>query len=379
MFRRYRLRDYNFRLILWLAAISAMGVLLMRSAMESLLTKQFLGVIAGLVLMVFVSMIDYSWVLHFHWVIYFFNLIMLLSIIAIGAATNGATRWLDIGGFRFQPVEVSKILLIVFFGWYFMEHENDLSRPGTIIRAVALIGAPLALIFMQPDLKNTLTILVLFAVLYFSAGLSFKAILIILAILIPIGAGGATVAMNPDSNLLRGYQLERIMTFSNPDDEAYSEKAQQQKNSVIAIGSGELTGKGLNNSDVNSANKGNFISEIQTDFIFAVVGEELGFLGGVAIILLYLLIVFECLLMSRRAKDLAGRVIASGMACIVSLQSFINIGVATGILPNTGTPLPFISYGLTSLISLFIGMGFVLNIGMQGKIRLGGKNGEKAG
>ena len=379
MFRRYRLRDYNFRLILWLAAISAMGVLLMRSAMESLLTKQFLGVIAGLVLMVFVSMIDYSWVLHFHWVIYFFNLIMLVSIIAIGAATNGATRWLDIGGFRFQPVEVSKILLIVFFGWYFMEHENDLSRPGTIIRAVALIGAPLALIFMQPDLKNTLTILVLFAVLYFSAGLSFKAILIILAILIPIGAGGATVAMNPDSNLLRGYQLERIMTFSNPDDEAYSEKAQQQKNSVIAIGSGELTGKGLNNSDVNSANKGNFISEIQTDFIFAVVGEELGFLGGVAIILLYLLIVFECLLMSRRAKDLAGRVIASGMACIVSLQSFINIGVATGILPNTGTPLPFISYGLTSLISLFIGMGFVLNIGMQGKIRLGGKNGEKAG
>ena len=345
--------------------------------MESLRTRQLLGVIAGIVLMVVVSLFDYSWVLHFHWVIYIFNLVMLASIIAIGAATNGATRWLEIGSFRFQPVEVSKILIIVFFAWYFMEHENDISRPSTIIRSVLLIGLPLVLIFMQPDLKNTITILIIFAVMYYVAGIKYKAILCIVAIVIPLVVGFFILAMRPESNLLRGYQMERILTFQNPDDEEYSEKAQQQRNSVVAIGSGELSGKGLNNAGVSSANKGNFISEIQTDFIFAVVGEELGFLGSAAIVILLFLIVWECLRVSARAKDLSGKVISCGMACVVSIQSFVNIGVATSILPNTGTPLPFVSYGLTSLMSLFIGMGFVLNIGMQSKITLGGQHGKK--
>ena len=373
MFRRYNYRDYNLRLVLWIAALSSLGVLLVGSAMESLRTRQLLGAVAGFVIMLFVSNVDYSWVLHFHWVIYIFNLVLLGSIVVIGAATNGATRWLEIGDFRFQPVELSKILLILFFGWYFMDHENDLSSPRTIIKAVLLAGFPLILIFAQPDLKNTITITVVFAILYYAAGLSYKAIGVILLLILPLAAGVATLAMQPDSNLLRGYQLERILAFRNPDSAEYAEKAQQQKNSVVAIGSGQLSGKGLNNSDVSSANKGNFISEIQTDFIFAVVGEELGFFGSAGIVILLLLVVLECIMISRKAKDLAGKVICIGVASVISIQSFINIGVACGILPNTGTPLPFISYGLTSLISLCIGIGFVLNIGMQSRIRLRGE------
>ena len=155
------------------------------------------------------------------------------------------------------------------------------------------------------------------------------------------------------------------MSWLYPENEEYSDDIEQQRNSIIAIGSGELTGKGLNNNSVSSANKGNFVSQIQTDFIFAVAGEELGFLGCVLIILLLLFICWECLRMSLRSKDLSGKIICCGVSTIIALQSFINICVATGLMPNTGTPLPFVSYGLTSMVSLYLGMGIVLNVGLQ--------------
>ena len=133
----------------------------------------------------------------------------------------------------------------------------------------------------------------------------------------------------------------------------------------MAIGSGELFGKGLNNNEISSVKNGNFISEPQTDFIFAIVGEELGFAGGCLVVGLLSLITMECLMIARKAKDIAGMLIAAGMATVIGFQSFMNIGVATGIVPNTGIPLPFVSYGLTSLVSLYIGMGFVLNVRLQ--------------
>ena len=151
------------------------------------------------------------------------------------------------------------------------------------------------------------------------------------------------------------------------DPTNYSETAYQQNNSIMAIGSGQLWGKGLNNSVVTSMKNSNYIVEPQTDFIFAVAGEELGFVGTIAIIILLLLITLECILIARKAKDLSGRLICCGMAALIAFQGFINICVATGLMPNTGIPLPFVSYGLTSLISLYIGMGFVLNVGLQPK------------
>jgi rod shape determining protein RodA len=135
----------------------------------------------------------------------------------------------------------------------------------------------------------------------------------------------------------------------------------------MAIGSGQLTGKGINSSDVATVKDTNLISEQQTDFIFSAVGEELGFIGSVIIIAILLLIVLQCIRVARRAGDKKGTFIATGMAALVSLQTFINIGVATAILPNTGLPLPFISYGLSSLVSLCAGMGMVLNINLQKK------------
>jgi len=372
MIKRYKIKDYNFRLVLWLAALSSLGVLLVGSADSSLQMRQLAGVILGLAFMAVFSIVDFSWILDFYWIIYGLNIALLLVVLAIGWASHGAQRWIDLGFTTFQPVEIAKIFLVLFFAKYMMVHENEINRPKILLRLLILIGFPLVLIYKEPDLKNTITIAVVFLLMYYVAGLSYKILLPFLAILIAGGAIVISIIIQPNQGIIKinDYQRERIMAFLYPDSDEYTDANSQQKNSVTAIGSGELTGKGLNNSDVSSANKGNFIPEIQTDFIFAVAGEELGFFGSAGIVILLLLIVLECLLMSRRAKDLSGRIICCGMASVISIQSFINIAVAVGLFPNTGTPLPFVSYGLSSLVSLYIGMGIVLNVGLQNKIRL---------
>ena len=370
MWRQYKLKDYNFRLIIWLVTLSTLGVLLVGSAEPSFQGRQLAGVLLGLSIMFIISLTDFSWIMNFYWIGYGFNILLLLLVIVLGYNAGGATRWITIAGLRFQPVELTKIILVVFFSKYLMENENDVNKPRMILRTAGLIGFPLILVFLQPDLKNTLTITVIFSILYYVAGLSYKIIGGVLTVIIVLGFGFMAIVTQPNQHLIRDYQRQRIMAFLNPDLDEYNDDRTQQNNSVTAIGSGMLTGKGLNNSDVSSANKGNFIPEVQTDFIFAVAGEELGFLGSAGIIILLLLIVLECLITSRKAKDLSGKLLCCGIASIVAIQSFINIGVATRMLPNTGTPLPFVSYGLTSLVSLYIGMGMVLNVGLQTRIQV---------
>jgi rod shape determining protein RodA len=369
MIKRYRIRDFNFLLVILLFIICTLGVLLVGSANAELQTRQMAGCIAGFILMLIIAFIDYSWILKFYWIIYFLNIILLLWVYFAGSSAQGATRWIQIGGengFQFQPTELSKILLILFFAMYFMKHQNDLNTFKTIIKSIGLILLPLLLIFEQPDLKNTITIGLIFIVLIYVAGIDYKIIGKIVLIIAALAVSALILITQTDLPIIEDYQKDRIMTFFNSDEEEYSDEALQQNNSVIAIGSGQLTGKGLNNSEVSS-NNGNFVSEIDTDFIFAVVGEELGFIGSFCVIIVLFLIVFMCLITGKRAKDLAGRIICSGVGSLIAIQSFINICVATGLFPNTGTPLPFISYGLSSVISLFIGMGFVLNIGLQSK------------
>lgn len=365
MIRQYKLQDYNFRLIIVLMALTSMGVLLVGSADPSLQKKQFLGMVLGLIVMVIVSLIDFSWILNFSWIMYGGNILLLLLVKVMGTDANGAQRWLSIGGFQFQPTELAKIILILFFAKFFMDHEEDLNTLRTLVKAVVLLAIPLSLILSQPDLKNTITVAILFCIMIYVAGLSYKIIGSILLIAVPMAIVFLFIVVQPDQKLIKDYQRDRIMAFLNSEDDAYSDDVLQQENSVTAIGSGQLTGKGLNNNEVASANKGNFVSENQTDFIFSVAGEELGFIGCTAILLMLFLVILECIRVSLRAKDASGKLICCGIASLVGIQTFINIAVVTKILPNTGTPLPFVSYGLTSIVSLYIGMGLVLNVGLQ--------------
>lgn len=365
MIKQYRLRDYNFRLVIFLIGLTFIGVLLVGSAEPALRNKQFFGMVLGVTIMLIVSLMDFSWILNFYWILYGCNIILLLSVWIFGTESNGASRWLRIGGFQFQPTELSKILIVMFFARFFMEHEENLNTLRTLVQTAILAAIPLMLIFSQPDLKNTITVVILICIMLYLAGLSYKIIGGAILIIVPLVVVFLFIVVQPNQKLIKDYQRDRIMTFLHSEEEEYSDDVIQQNNSVMAIGSGQLIGKGLNNNEVASANKGNFVSESQTDFIFSVAGEELGFIGGAAILIVLFLIICECIRTGWKAKDLSGKLICCGVASIIAVQGFINICVATGIAPNTGTPLPFVSYGLSSMVSLYTGMGLVLNVGLQ--------------
>ena len=362
----YHLKDVKFGLVISVIAISIIGVMVIGSAKQAVQGRQIIGLVAGVILMIILSMIDYVWLLNFYWILYGINIIALVCVKLFGTNVNGAQRWIDIGVTNFQPSELSKILVVVFFAKFLMNHEDDLSSAATILKAVGLIAPTLILIVLQPDLSTTLSIALVFCAMMYLAGLSYRFIGTLIAILVPVTIIFISNVVQPNQPFLHDYQQKRILAWLEPQKYA-SDEAYQQNNAIMAIGSGQLTGKGLNNNTTTSVKNGNFISEPQTDFIFAIVGEELGFVGCCIVIGLLLLIVVQCILIGLRAQDLAGRIICCGVAAQIGFQSFINIGVATGILPNTGIPLPFVSYGLTSLISLYMGIGIVLNIGLQPK------------
>ena len=362
----YHLRDYRFNLVLTVFALSVIGVLAVGSAKAVNQPKQMMGVAIGLIIMAITSLIDYVWITDFYWLIYLFSVVILGAVLVIGENVNGATRWIDLGFTTFQPSELAKILLILFFAKFIAEHEDDINDAATLVKYAILSGIPLVLIVIEPNLSTTICTTLVLCLLIYVGGLSYRFIGTVLVILIPVVVIFLAIVVQPNQFILKDYQQKRILAFLNPEEYA-SDEGYQQKNSVMAIGSGQLTGKGLNNNTTTSVKNGNFILEPQTDFIFAIIGEELGFTGSCIVIALLLLTVIQCIVIGTRSQNLTGKIIGCGVGGLIGFQSFINIGVATQILPNTGVPLPFVSYGLTSLVSLYIGIGLVLNVGLQPK------------
>ena len=362
MFRQYKLRNYSFLLVAAVITISVIGIMVIGSAQQSSQIRQMAGLVIGVIAMLVLSLIDYTWILRFHWVMYIVGCGLLLAVLLIGEEVGGATRWIRIG-IQFQPSDLMKLILILFFADFFARYENRINTVSVILSSLILAGIPLLLIYREPDMSTTIITALVFCVIIFAAGLSFRIIFSILAVLVPSAAIFLSIVIQPNQTLIKDYQRNRIMAWLRPSE--FTENAAQQQNSIIAIGSGQLYGKGLNNNAVYSVKNGNFISEPQTDFIFAVAGEELGFIGCVAIVLLEILIAVMCIRIGLRAKQKAGSLICCGMGTLVLFQSFLNVGVTTGLLPNTGITLPFVSYGVTSLISFCMGIGICLNIGLQ--------------
>ena len=333
MLKNYRLRDYDFKLIILILALSIIGIITIGSAEPAQQTKQMAGVVAGLVIMIALSFFNYSVILKLYWLMYIGNLVLLGLVILMGEEGNGAQRWLKIGGLQFQPSELAKILLILFFAQFIMKYKEKLNTFPVIASIAVLMGVPWIMVKEQPALSTSLVLIFIFCVILYAGGISYKLIFGALAVAIPAVIILVSLAMQPDST----------------------------------IGSGELDGKGYKNNEITSVKNGNFLSEAETDFIFAVIGEEFGFKGSIVVIILLMLMAMECVSIAGKAKDTAGTIIAASMGGLIAFQSFVNIGVATFILPNTGLPLPFVSYGLTSLMSLYIGMGVVLNVRLQAK------------
>lgn len=366
MLKQYRIRDYDFKLVILVIALTVIGIFAVGSAKESSQKMQIAGFILGLFLMIVISLFDYSVLLKLYWLFYITNMVLLVLVAVMGELINGAQRWVVLFGIQFQPSETAKILLILFYAQFIMKHKEKLNTFKNVGLCCLLILPPLILIYKQPNLSITIVLTAVFCVIMFVGGIHWKLVAGVLAVTVPAFIIVFSIILQPGQNLILGYQQTRILAWLYPEEYATTE-AYQQLNSIMAIGSGQLQGKGYNTNVISSVKNGNFISEPQTDFIFAVIGEEFGFIGTCAVIVLIILITLECILIARRAKDLAGSIIASGMAGLIGFQGFLNIGVTTGLLPNTGVTLPFVSYGLTSLVSLFIGMGFVLNVGLQCK------------
>lgn len=367
--KSYNYRHINVRLIIWMYALLILGLNVIASATkyDTYEKKQILGIVLGSVAVIFLMLIDYHFILKFYWLIYLLNLGLLLAVKFLGEDHKGAQRWIDFGFVQIQPSEFAKLFLVLFFAKLMLKYKDKLNTPKILSLFVITFAIPLLLVYKQPDLSTSIVIIVSFCVIMYIGGLSYKIIGALFAVAVPAAVILVYLLLQPDQKILDDYQYNRLIGFYDSDNEIAEAINYQQTNSLMAIGSGGLWGKGLNNDREDSVKNGNYISEAQTDFIFTIVGEELGFVGTMSVIVLIALVTFECFYMGAHAPDIAGRIICCGIGSIIAFQSFVNMGVATKLLPNTGLPLPFVSYGLSSLLSLMAGMGIVLNVGLQHK------------
>ncbi len=373
-FSKYKLKNLNIPLILVVAALCILGYMVLNSAVVNdadgpgTLKWQLTGFIAGGCVMLFLTLADYHFWMRLHWLIYAFMIgILGLCFTPLRIFKNGAYRWVRIPGLgsSFQPSEFAKVCMILFFAWFFDKLKDKLNKFSMLAMTLALFGIPALMIFEEPDLSTTLTFTCIFLSLLFVAGISYRWIGIMGLSLIPVAGLLVWDSMQENPLILKQYMLNRLLSHLNPDEYSSTGLVDQQDRAAMAIASGKLRGKGLFTASFDSVKNGNFLSEENWDFVFAVVGEELGFVGSAAVITLFAILVFLCFRTASRARDMAGRLIAVGAGTFVGLQVFINIGVTSGLLPNTGVVLPFFSAGLSSLICVFAAMGLVMNVSLQ--------------
>ncbi len=365
MFKKFSLKQVDIWLMLLMFVLTGIGVLAISSATasygdEDLVKKQLIFFVVGLVMMLVVMSIDYHVLGDWYLVIYIFTLLVLVSVFFLGKDVNGATRWIQIGYFQFQPSEFAKISIILCGAKLIDKYNKKINR----LWPIAIIGAfyfiPFILINRQPNLSTSIVVVMILVIQLFVTKLEFKYILSAVGIgLIVVTIAFVYIVKNPDQKLIAGYQRDRIVNKIHGGD-SLNERFQTNQ-SIHAIGSGGLKGKGLYKGSISQLN---YLPESQNDFIIAVIGEEFGFIGASIVLALLLLFILRGLWIARGAPDDFGKFIVIGYIGMIAMQSFVNIGVATDLLPNTGIPVPFISYGGSSLWANMIGMGLVLNVAM---------------
>ena len=372
MLKKYKLRSYNFILVFILIVTSVFALAVVNSANSAYTVKQGAGIAISFIIMIIVSFIDYNWILKYYWIWYAIVTIMLIGVLTVfGHGSHGATRWFKIGPVQLQPSEFLKLALILLVAKLVAANKEKLNSIKFLLLIACLTLFPILLVALQPNLSTAILLTLIVIAMLYCSGVSYKIFGIAILVVVPVLSAFLIYVVSVEHPILiEDYQRKRIVDFIEGKSEEVDMNdagTYQQAYAVQAIGSGQLYGKGLNNNDTSSLKNAGYIAEAQNDFIFAVIGEELGFTGSCITIFLLFLIVLECIIVAVRARNFEGRLICCGVAIYIGFQTFINIGVVSWILPNTGVPLPFVSYGLTSLVSLYIGIGLVLNVGLQPK------------
>ncbi len=368
-FKQYDFKRYNFILVMIVIVLGMIGVFLISRVHTDdtrLYLKHLVGIIGGMMGVVVLSLIDYHIISSFYLVFYVINLVLLalVKFSSFGIVLNNSRRWLDLGFTSFQPSELSKIIIIIFAAKLFTIFRQKINKAWVLLLAVISVGLPTGLILIQTNLSTSLVIMFIFATMIFASGLSWKIILPVILIGIPAVMGFFWYIQQDYQVILKPYQRNRVLSFLNQESDEYKDQMYQQDNSVLAIGSGELYGKVWMDGTEEDHNYDS-VPIRESDFIFSVAGEEFGFIGCCIIIGLYAAIVYICIMTARKAPDYMGMLIAVGLASMFAFQLFVNIGVATKLLPNTGIPLPFLSSGLSSLMSGMLAVGIILNIRLQ--------------
>ena len=317
-------------------------------------TRGLMWAAIAAVVFVLATAFDYRWLKTLAWPIYGLQLGLLVLTLLIGDGVGGSARWVAIGPLTFQFSEIAKILTTIVLASYLSSRGRGLDSLGSILGACLLVAPPLALVMLQPDLGTSLVFGAILAGMLWMSGASLRWLAV-------LGAG--VVAMVPIAwtYLLRDYQKERLSSFldTNPDLQGAGYQLNQAQ---IAVGSGGLVGKGLTNG---TQTQGNFLPVQSTDFVFATLAEELGFIGGVVLFLLFILLLWRVLVAGWRSKDAFGTLFAAGVASMILFQLVVNVGMVLGVMPITGIPLPFVTHGGASLVSMAAGLGILQSINIR--------------
>ncbi|MBR2408163.1 MAG: FtsW/RodA/SpoVE family cell cycle protein [Lachnospiraceae bacterium] len=374
IWERYDLKKYRWSILLMIILLCTAGIYVLGKVQGEeeldMVSRQIKGLIGGICLAVFVSLFDYHFVCKFAGLMYLVNFGLLFVVKYVdyfNIMRGGVNRWIGIPNgehpvFEFQVSELTKVVLVICLATLFDRLMDRLKQGWVLLLAVIMLALPIGLVFMQPDLSTTIVICVSMVVVIFASGIKYKILLPIAATAFPVAIGLFWYVQQDFQVLLSGKQQERILSVLHP--ESHSATLWQQENSITAIASGGLTGKIFSGDGTLGAKN---IPVIESDFIFSGMAEAFGFLGSCAIVIIILLISFQCFLIARKAPDYLGRLLALGIGTTYIFQAFVNIGVVTMLLPNTGIPLPFVSYGLSSLLCNMIGIGIILNIGISKK------------
>jgi rod shape determining protein RodA len=316
-------------------------------------TQQLVAVGVGLVAAAVVSLLDYEIYRRFQWLLYAFAVLSVALVLPFGEVVHGARRWIDLGFQSFQPSALAVLMLALSIGAYLADRMDMLGSKRVTLVALAMVAAPAFLVYQEPDFGSALVMVALTLAMLYFFGTSWKHFAVVAGSAVAAFVVAVKVLPLAGIHVIQQYQMDRLFVFLNISQNRLG-SAYSIIQSMIAVGSGALTGRG----DMATQTALDFLPEHHTDFIFAVLSERNGFLGALLLIALYGVVIWRCLRIATLSRDMYGSILAGGIAVMFLFQVFVNIGMTIGIMPVTGIPLPFVSYGGTAMIVfvMFVGL-----------------------
>lgn len=357
-------KEFDWFLFFLTIILAVLGIIFIYSATRSLKTNsnvivQSAAAVMGIAAILAVNFFDYEQFKNMVKPIYIFSIAILILVLIFGVTGNwGARSWIRFGSIGIQPAEIAKICFILTFSYHLQLAEENINKPTTILLLLLHLCIPIGLILLQPDMGSAMVFIFMFACMIFTAKLSYKYI-------IPILAAGVISTPFIYKYVLSEYQQKRIQVFLNPDLEPLK-RGYNVIQSKIAVGSGQLWGKGFLEGTQNQMG---FLPTKSTDFIFSVISEEFGFIGSMVVVILLFTLIWHCFRIAQKADNSYGKYICTGVGAMFLFHVFENVGMCIGLMPVTGIPLPFMSYGGTSLLTNMIAVGLVMSVAYHNRPR----------